>query len=67
MVLFAAILNELHRVGGRSCVGAAMVSKNLKATAEKPSVVREQVPYRLEDLRKAPLSSPVPVSGCRCN
>lgn len=37
MVLFAAIFIDLHRVGGRFGVGNAMVPKNLKATAEKPS------------------------------
>jgi aldehyde:ferredoxin oxidoreductase len=32
-VLFAAILNDLHRAAGRSGVGAVMGSKNLKAIA----------------------------------
>ena len=32
-VLFAAIMNEMHRAAGRSGVGAVMGSKNLKAVA----------------------------------
>ena len=33
LVLFAAIMNDLHRAAGRSGVGAVMGSKNLKAVA----------------------------------
>ena len=33
LVLFAAIMNDLHRAAGRSGVGAVMGSKNLKAIA----------------------------------
>jgi len=33
LVLFAAIVNDLHRAAGRSGVGAVMGSKNLKAVA----------------------------------
>jgi aldehyde:ferredoxin oxidoreductase len=32
-VLFAAVVNDLHRAAGRSGVGAVMGSKNLKAIA----------------------------------
>ena len=32
-VLFAAIMNDMHRAAGRSGVGAVMGSKNLKAVA----------------------------------
>jgi aldehyde:ferredoxin oxidoreductase len=32
-VLYAAIVNDLHRAAGRSGVGAVMDSKNLKAIA----------------------------------
>jgi len=33
LVLFASIMNEMHRAAGRSGVGAVMGSKNLKAVA----------------------------------
>jgi aldehyde:ferredoxin oxidoreductase len=32
-VLYAAVVNDLHRAAGRSGVGAVMGSKNLKAIA----------------------------------
>ena len=32
-VLFACIMNDMHRAAGRSGVGAVMGSKNLKAVA----------------------------------
>jgi aldehyde:ferredoxin oxidoreductase len=37
-VLFAAIMNDLHRAAGRSGVGAVMGSKNLKAVAVRGTV-----------------------------
>ena len=37
-VLFAAIVNDLHRAAGRSGVGAVMGSKNLKAVAVRGTV-----------------------------
>jgi aldehyde:ferredoxin oxidoreductase len=37
-VLFAAIVNDLHRAAGRSGVGAVMGSKNLKAIAVRGTV-----------------------------
>jgi aldehyde:ferredoxin oxidoreductase len=37
-VLFAAIVNDLHRAAGRSGVGAVMGSKNLKAIAVRGSL-----------------------------
>jgi len=43
-VLFASIMNDLHRAAGRSGVGAVMGSKNLKAVA-----VRGLEPVRLAD------------------
>ncbi|MEW5724925.1 MAG: aldehyde ferredoxin oxidoreductase N-terminal domain-containing protein, partial [Thermodesulfobacteriota bacterium] len=35
MVLFAAVMNDVHRAAGRSGVGAVLGSKNLKAVAVK--------------------------------
>ncbi|MFQ5785050.1 MAG: aldehyde ferredoxin oxidoreductase family protein [Alphaproteobacteria bacterium] len=46
-VLFACIVNDLHRAAGRSGVGAVMGSKNLKAVAVHGSVgVRVRDPER---------------------
>ena len=38
LVLFAAVVNDLHRAAGRSGVGAVMGSKNLKAIAVRGTI-----------------------------
>ena len=43
-VLFAAVVNDLHRAAGRSGVGAVMGSKNLKAIAVRGTQGRGQPP-----------------------
>ncbi|HVN53091.1 MAG TPA: aldehyde ferredoxin oxidoreductase family protein [Anaerolineaceae bacterium] len=54
-VLFASVMNEMHRAAGRSGVGAVMGSKNLKAVAVKGSGVLEVA--RPEDFEKAVMTA----------
>ncbi|BDU75149.1 aldehyde ferredoxin oxidoreductase family protein [Mesoterricola sediminis] len=52
-VLFAAIVNDLHRAAGRSGVGAVMGSKNLKAIAVRGTVTDAYRPADPEGFAKA--------------
>ena len=67
-VLFAAIVNDLHRAAGRSGVGAVMGSKNLKAVAVRGTRTDAYAPvdeegfFRAVDKAKAVLAAN-PVTG----
>ena len=53
LVLFAAIVNDLHRAAGRSGVGAVMGSKNLKAVAVRGTRTDAYAPVDEEGFFKA--------------
>ncbi|MGA2080009.1 MAG: aldehyde ferredoxin oxidoreductase family protein [Holophaga sp.] len=53
LVLFAAIVNDLHRAAGRSGVGAVMGSKNLKAVAVRGTLTDAYAPVDPEAFFKA--------------
>jgi aldehyde:ferredoxin oxidoreductase len=53
LVLFAAIVNDLHRAAGRSGVGAVMGSKNLKAIAVRGTRTDAYAPVDEEGFFKA--------------
>ncbi len=64
LVLFAAIMNEMHRAAGRSGVGAVMGSKNLKAlvvsgsggvTVADPSAFKEAVMKARRKIQEHPV------------
>jgi aldehyde:ferredoxin oxidoreductase len=52
-VLFAGIVNDLHRAAGRSGVGAVMGSKNLKAVAVRGTLTDAYAPAEPEAFFKA--------------
>ena len=53
LVLFAGIVNDLHRAAGRSGVGAVMGSKNLKAVAVRGTLTDAYAPADPEAFFKA--------------
>ena len=66
LVLFAAIMNDMHRAAGRGGVGAVMGSKNLKAIAvvgTKPIKVAEPAAFEAAVLRGRALLKAHPVGG----
>lgn len=65
-VLFAAIMNEMHRAAGRSGVGAVMGSKNLKAIAvsgTRPITVADPKAFEDAVLKGRALLKAHPVGG----
>jgi aldehyde:ferredoxin oxidoreductase len=78
LVLFAAIVNDLHRAAGRSGVGAVMGSKNLKAVAVRGTLTDAYAPvdpeafFKAVDAGKAVLKAngvtgqALPTYGTRC-
>ncbi len=66
LVLFASIMNEMHRAAGRSGVGAVMGSKNLKAIAvvgTKPIKVADPKGFEAAVLKSRKLVFDHPVGG----
>ena len=71
-VLFAAVVNDLHRAAGRSGVGTVMGSKNLKAIAVRGTKgvgnIRDPKAFMKADCRRRSRSSrttPSPARACR--
>jgi aldehyde:ferredoxin oxidoreductase len=65
-VLFAAIMNDMHRAAGRSGVGAVMGSKNLKAitvVGTKPITVADPKSFQAAVLKGRKLLKEHPVGG----
>jgi len=66
-VLFAAIMNDLHRAAGRSGVGAVMGSKNLKAIAVRGTLgvgnVRDPKAFMKETMERKKILAENPVTG----
>lgn len=65
-VLFAAIMNDMHRAAGRSGVGAVMGSKNLKAIAvvgTRPIKVADPKAFEAAVLKGRALLKAHPVGG----
>ena len=66
-VLFAAVMNDLHRAAGRSGVGAVMGSKNLKAIAVRGTKgvgnVRDPKAFMKETMERKKILAENPVTG----
>ncbi|HLO67146.1 MAG TPA: aldehyde ferredoxin oxidoreductase family protein [Holophaga sp.] len=62
-VLFAAIVNDLHRAAGRSGVGAVMGSKNLKAIAVRGTRTDAYAPADPEGFFKAVADAKAVLAG----
>jgi aldehyde:ferredoxin oxidoreductase len=66
-VLFAAVMNDLHRAAGRSGVGAVMGSKNLKAIAVRGTLgvgnVRDPKAFMKETMERKKILAENPVTG----
>jgi aldehyde:ferredoxin oxidoreductase len=62
-VLFAGIVNDLHRAAGRSGVGAVMGSKNLKAVAVRGTLTDAYAPAEPEAFFKAVADAKAVLAG----